>query len=245
MAEVKESYTLSCSSAFRDAVLALAEQRRVNAGDLARSVMLVVPPEVIELYPDPGEPADDDREMVNLHSGPSMGKVLRRKPRLQVRLPSGMSSSFIRKSLNLALALAGGMMSLQVGDKNGIVLGGTMAPPPAAPPPPPPEPARCEPDPELAEQVSRLTSEIAIHTEELDRLRTVLSVLSFDPLPSGVQTEGEALFVFGYPPTADPDSRELRARFRLLATVHHPDSPYGSHQRMSQLNAAMDLLRQR
>jgi len=30
----------------------------------------------------------------------------------------------------------------------------------------------------------------------------------------------------------------------MLAAIHHPDSPYGSHQRMSQLNAAMDHLRQ-
>lgn len=32
-------------------------------------------------------------------------------------------------------------------------------------------------------------------------------------------------------------------RFRKLATVYHPDGKHGCHQRMSQLNAAMDLLR--
>lgn len=245
MVEVKKSYTISCSSAFRDAVLALAERRRVNAGDLARSVMLVVPPEVIALYPDPGDPSEGDRETVLLNSGPSAGKSLRRKPRLQVRLPSGMSAEMIRKSLNLAVALAGGMMSLQVGDRDGMVLGEALKAPASPPPEPAPPPPPAEPDPALLAELAQSKAQLAPLKEELERLRTVLSVLSFEPLPHGVQTAGEALFVFGYPPTANPDSREIRARFRVLATVHHPDSPYGSHQRMSQLNAAMDLLRRR
>jgi hypothetical protein len=28
----------------------------------------------------------------------------------------------------------------------------------------------------------------------------------------------------------------------MLATIHHPDGPHGSHRRMSQLNAAMEVL---
>jgi len=62
-------------------------------------------------------------------------------------------------------------------------------------------------------------------------------------LPHGVETRADALHVLGFPPNSHPDARELRARFRLLATVHHPDAAQGSHARMSQLNAAMDLLR--
>lgn len=242
MAEVKESYTISCSSAFRDAVLALAAQHHVNVADLARSVMLVIPADIIALYPDPGEPAEDDRETVVLHSGPSAGKELRRKPRLQMRLAAGMRGNLVRRALNLCLALAGGTMSLQLGDCNGIPL---FTPADAAPPVPPPPPSLPDPDPSLLEEIASGQARLTAALDEIERLRSVLSVLSFDPLSDGVQTVGEALFVFGYPPTASPDSRELRARFRLLATVHHPDSPYGSHQRMSQLNAAMDLLRQR
>ena len=39
-----------------------------------------------------------------------------------------------------------------------------------------------------------------------------------------------------------PGLGELRARFRMLAAIHHPDSGHGSHERMSQLNSAMDIL---
>ena len=60
MPAAKKSYVISCSSAFRDRVQALADARDVNVGDLARSVMLVVPPEAIAATEDPGEPAAAD-----------------------------------------------------------------------------------------------------------------------------------------------------------------------------------------
>ena len=47
MPAVKKSYTIPCSSGFRDRVQALANVGDVNVGDLARSVMLVVPAEAI------------------------------------------------------------------------------------------------------------------------------------------------------------------------------------------------------
>lgn len=233
MATVKQSYTLQCSSVFRDAVLALAEKRGVNAADVARSVMLVVPPEVIAAYPDPGLPPPDDRETVTLQSGQAAGRVMKRKPRLQLRLPGGLAPELVRKALNLALALDRGTMGLVVRDPAGPVLGGGQEPPPPSPRKVVEKPAA--PPPEAAE-LARLR-------DDVDRLNNLVSVLSFDPLPEGVQTRGEALHVLGFPPESYPDARELRGRFRLLATVHHPDSSNGSHQRMSQLNAAMDLLR--
>ncbi|MDA0662474.1 MAG: J domain-containing protein, partial [Proteobacteria bacterium] len=58
MAATKKSYAIPCSSAFRDRVQALADRRGVNAGDLVRSVMLVVPPAAIAAMADPGEPGD-------------------------------------------------------------------------------------------------------------------------------------------------------------------------------------------
>ena len=229
MAEVKQSYTVACSSAFRDAVLALADRRRVNAADVARSVFLVVPAPTVDAYPDPGPPPPGDRETVILQSGPTAGRSMKRKPRLQLRMPTGLTPSLIRKALNLALALDGGTMGLVVRDPSGPILGPMPDIPLAAPIPAPPEPPS--------------EDALAGLRAELDRLSAVVSVLSFDPLPGGVETRAEALHVLGFPPHSDPDTRELRARFRLLATIHHPDAANGSHARMSQLNAAMDLLR--
>ncbi|MFA6021005.1 MAG: J domain-containing protein [Rhodospirillales bacterium] len=219
----KHSYTVTCSSAFRDAIDAMASARKVNVGDLARSVLLVVPAQTIEAQPDPGEPPPGDRETVILKSGPAEGRPWRRKPRLQVRMTPGHSIPFIRKALALALQMDKGEIAVRVDDGKPLPKV-EEAPPPA--PPPGPDPA-----------------ELARHIEEVERLRAIISTLAFDPLPHGVQTREEALHVLGYPPASRPDDRTLRAKFRMLATIHHPDSSHGSHQRMSQLNAAMDILK--
>lgn len=213
-------------------MLALAERRKVNAADLARSVMLVVPEAVIDAFADPGEPRADDRETVVMQSGRSAGRPWRRKPRLQVRLPPGLSPRRVRQALNFALALEDGTMALAVHDPAAPTP--EPDPPPAAPAPP----AAADPHPEFLGEIARLR-------DEVERLQAVVGALSFMPLPGGVQTRAEALHVLGFPPNADPDARELRGRFRMLATVHHPDSSYGHHDRMSQLNAAMDVLRRR
>lgn len=110
----KTSYAVPCASAFRDSVLDLAERRRVNVGDIARSVMLCLPRDVIDQAGDPGEPAVDDREDVTLQSGPAAGKPWRRKPRLQVRLPSGYTIVQIRKALALALEIDAGDVAVAV-----------------------------------------------------------------------------------------------------------------------------------
>lgn len=205
-ASTKHSYTVPCPGAFRDAVEALARRRRVNVGDLARSIMLLVPPEAIAAHPDPGEPAAGDREVVVVKSGPAEGRPWRRKPRLQVRLPPGCEIKQIRRALALVLALDEGRLEVRTVEASAA---------PAAPQP----------------------------NEELERLRTIVSVLSFDPLPDGVRSREDALHVLGFPPRSVPDQRALRAKFRMLAMIHHPDGPQGSHQRMSQLNAAMEMLR--
>ena len=82
----------------------------------------------------------------------------------------------------------------------------------------------------------------AVH-DEVERLRAMVSVLSFEPLPGGVTSRSDALHVLGFPPGRTPDAQTLRARYRVLAIIHHPDGLTGSHERMSQLNAAMELLR--
>jgi hypothetical protein len=216
---LKHSYTVPCSSQFREAVEALAASRRVNVGDLARSVLLVVPADAVESFPDPGEPPSHDRETVILKSGPAQGRPWRRKPRLQVRMPPGHAIPFIRRALGLALALAEEKLAISLFDPNS---------PPAV------EPER------LPATMSEPEDD---GLDEIERLRTIISALSFEPFPDGIRTRTEALHVLGFPPGAKPDGRTLRAKFRLLATIHHPDNELGSHQRMSQLNQAMEILR--
>lgn len=213
----KHSYTVACSSRFRDQITDLAQAKHCNVADLARSVVLVVPLSVIEGYPDPGEPARDDRETVVLKSGNAKGKPWRRKPRLQVRLAPGFAVETIRKALGLALAIERGHMSIDL-----------------------------ETTHEKSEASMQRDAETALMREaldELERLRNVVGALQFDPLPGGIVTRDQGLYVLGFPPGSVPDQGALRTRFRRLATVYHPDGKDGSHQRMSQLNAAMELLR--
>lgn len=206
---MKRPFTVSCSTQFKNDINALAEKNGVNVGDLARSILLTLPARTIAGYPDPGLPAADDREQVVLKSGAAKGRPWRRKPRLQVRLPGDHDARTIRKALALALALDRGSHSLALED-------GTEKPP----------------DP-------RLTARIDGLREEVDRLRAVVSVLSFTPLEDGVITRQDARHVMGIAPSAPLTTAQLRRRFRLLATIYHPDSPYGDHARMSQLNQAV------
>jgi hypothetical protein len=238
----KHSYTVSCSSAFRDSVERLAAKRKVNVGDIARSVLLAIPQGAIAAYPDPGEPEPQDRETVILKSGPAQGRPWRRKPRLQVRMAPGYEIEAIRKALGIALAMEQGSLSVRLEDPT------QPAPKPAEPPaaPPPAEPRAADDDafPHVERRkASRDHSQkLAAQSEELDRLRAIINVLAFEPLPDGVETRAEALHVLGFPPGERPDRRTIRAKFRMLATIHHPDSPHGNHHRMSQLNQAMEVL---
>jgi len=101
-----QAYVVPCAAAFRDAVLALAARRHAQPGDLVRAVLLMIEPAEIERFPDPGEPPPAERETVTIASGAGAGRVLKRKPRLQLRLPPGLSAPTIRRALGLALKLA-------------------------------------------------------------------------------------------------------------------------------------------
>lgn len=204
----KRSYTIPCSTSFRDAVQALAARRECNAGDLARSVVLTLPQEVVAAYPDPGGPEKGDRETIVLKSGAAKGRPWRRKPRLQVRLGGGYAIETIRRALGIAVDLEQGKCTVSL---NG---GGLPAP-----------------------------LDAASVQDERDRLRATISVLSFRPLSGGVQSRNDALYVLGFAPGQNPDRHTVRARFRMLATVHHPDGEFGDHERMAQLNDAVDWLR--
>lgn len=215
--QTKKSYTVTCSSTFRDSVLKMAESRGVNAADLARSVALIVPPHAIEAFVDPGEPDISDRETVVLKSGKSKGKPWQRKPRLQIRLSDGYSIPYLRKTLAVALELDRGAAHLHLE----------------------------APEQGLAPKALYEKANAQKDREEALKRKTIIDVLAFDPLPDGVITQEDAAYVMGYPPSRIPDRAALRARFRALASILHPDAGSGSHVHMSQLNAAMDILRNR
>jgi len=246
---MKKSYTIPCASTFRDEVTQLADQKGVNVGDLARSILLALPTEVIDKAKDPGEPQGDDRETVILKSGPAKGRPWRRKPRLQVRMSDGSNPEQIRKALGLALQMSKGKLGLKLDDlteapaqaKAEIQPSPSIWTTPQASPANTPKPATkiALPDPELMAAKEQARAQ----REEIERMRAVISVLAFDPLNRGVQTREDAFHVLGFPPGVKPSRDTVRARFRMLATIHHPDSPYGSHERMSQLNTAIAMLR--
>jgi len=215
----KQSYTIPCSSSFRDSITALAHRRSANVADLVRSVVLVVPPELVAATPDPGGPNRNDRETVRVKSGPAKGRPWRRKPRLQARMAPGHEVPMLRRALALALAMEQGQVNVRL---DGLDAAATVSR--SEEPPPAPGPRDAE-------------------DEELARLRAIVSVLAFEPLAGGVHTREDALHVLGFRPGARPGLGALRARFRMLAAIHHPDSGYGDHDRMSQLNSAMERLR--
>jgi len=232
---LKQSYTIACSSQFRDRVGALADKRKVNVADLARSMLLSLPAEVIHAYEDSGDPQADDREVVVLKSGPSKGRPWRRKPRLQVRMAPGYDPIMIRKALNIALHMDEGKAMVQVETaetaqqrQKELQLVKQQA--------------QDALKAELAQQAQKnsLSPEMK---EEMERLKAMVSVLSFDPLRDGVQGRSDALYVLGFHGKSYPTKSEIIGRFRMMATIHHPDGQYGSHERMSQLNQAMALLR--
>lgn len=230
---LKHSYTIPCSSSFRDRVNALADERKVNVADLARSVLLMVTLEDIDHFDDPGEPEANDRETIVLKSGPSKGRPWRRKPRLQVRMAPGYEIIQVRKALNLAVCMAEGTASLRVDTLARKQYFEQRR-----------KQAQAEMERRQKEEIEKVKNHQLPETrEEMERLQAMVSVLSFEPLRGGVQDRSDALYILGFAPKSFPDNSEVRARFRMLATIHHPDGKYGSHERMSQLNAAMDILR--
>ena len=81
-------------------------------------------------------------------------------------------------------------------------------------------------------------------SDENATLRGLISDLAMPVLPRGIQTRSEALFALGFPPSAVPDVSTIRRRWRRMAMIYHPDSAFGDHDRMSQLNQALEKLTQ-
>jgi hypothetical protein len=80
---------------------------------------------------------------------------------------------------------------------------------------------------------------------DMERLRGALSALAYQPIERGVETYADALYVLGFHPHARPTQDDIKTRFRLLATIYHPDAMLGDTDRMSQLNDAIGFLRRR
>lgn len=206
------SYIVPCSSVFRDRVARLAARRGASAADLARAVLLLVGADQLTRVPDPGEPAAGDREVIELQSGASKGRVLKRKPRIQMRLPSGYADSDLRRALALALQMAEGEAQLSVVTAS---------------------------DRKAEAAVEKARDGLAA---ENATLRQLVTDLATPVLGRGVNSRSDALFVLGFPPSAVPDPATVKRRWRRLAMIYHPDSAFGDHERMSQLNLALAKL---
>jgi len=109
-----KSYVIPCAVPFRDAVTGLAFRRKASVADLARAVLLLVGRDAVAQHADPGEPRAQERESVVLKSGALKDRTLKRKPRLQARLPAGLDPADIRRALAIALELDGGGLELKL-----------------------------------------------------------------------------------------------------------------------------------
>lgn len=116
------AYVVPCSTRFRSELELLLQTRsdgggandNVGLGDLARAVMLLIPQDIIESQPDPGDPDKNDRDIVTVRGGKAGGRTMPRKPRLQVRVPQKTNPASIRKALGLALSLEKGWANLML-----------------------------------------------------------------------------------------------------------------------------------
>jgi hypothetical protein len=227
-----QTYTVHCSLTFRQSILDLAEQQAVSVSDLARAALLVLPAEVVDRQLDPGGPAEDDRigvpvRVIDESDTGEPELPLLQSPWLEVEARAGLAIEHLRRALALVLDMNSGLMTVGLADEAGQLTA---------------------PRPIVRERRAftgrrRKDLERDEFAEENARLRATIAVLAFDLLPFGVSSREDALYVLGFPPHAKPTHDEIKARFRLLATVHHPDSGFGTHDRMSQLNAATTLLR--
>ena len=206
------SYIVACASGFRDRVTRFATRRGASPADLARAVLLLVDSEQLSRVQDPGEPAPGDREAIELRSGASKGRTLKRKPRIQMRLPAGYRDTDLRRALALALQMADGEAELSV---------------------------VTEADRKAEAAVDRARDGLAT---ENDTLRQLVADLATPVLARCITSRADALFVLGFPPSTVPDATTVKRRWRRLAVIYHPDSAFGDHDRMSQLNLALARL---
>jgi len=227
-----KSYIVTCSSSFRDAVQTLATKKGVTASDLVTAVLVLNDHLGPDSVPDPGDAGRDDRDIIELKSGPRAGRYLRRKPRLQLRLSEGLSDSYIRRALALLIALDAGERALEepdrpTNDRTEPVLSPLSA-------------GSSSSDRQSEESLDR--AEIDNARQHAEEMRALVSLMTFDPLPDGVNTVVDARYVLGLPPGMRLTRRIVKARFRMLSQIYHPDKETGDTTRMAQLIDAFRLM---
>lgn len=218
-----QSYVVFCSSPFRDAVQALAQRRSVTVSDLVLGITTIFQPSDIARFPDPGDAPPGDREEVQLKSGLRQGRLLKRKPRLQLRLRPGLSPAFIRQALALLLAIESGDLLLNLHPR--IASDPSLASSPAPP----------SPDPALSRELDDTRLSLADARTRAEEMRALVGLLAFDIPPGGITSTAEARYVLGFPPQAPLTRQQVKARFRLLSQIYHPDKPTGDNTRMTVL----------
>lgn len=214
-----KSYVIPCSSGFRDTVRELAARRGLTATDLASGVLALLDRETIDRIADPGEPAPDDRECVQLKSGPRKGRSLTRKPRLQLRLPNRLDHAHVRRALALAIELDAGRQTLKIVS--------------------PTEESR------LAAEIAEQRQSLRKAEQDLADMRATLNVIAFDADGQAVSTTEQASYILGLPPGATISRELVKSRFRQLSRVFHPDLPTGDTARMSRIIEAVRYLEER
>lgn len=192
----------------------MATGLKVNVADLAQAAVLTLPEDAVNAFPDPGGPKEGDRVTGVLKLGADKEWEWKRKPCLRIKMPPGYDAHTIRRALSLAMAFKKGKLVTRRNERKSGVAG----------------------------RSGQDRAEFRETLEEMDRLRAVVSVLSFDLLPGGVKNREEALYVLGFPPRSTPSVNVIRQRMHMMATIHHPDSGYGSHDRMAQINSATAML---
>ncbi len=213
-----QSIAIVCTVAFRRQVLALVAKRKVSVGDLLRSIAILLPPEALEealeKMPDPGDPPLFERENIVIKSGTHKGETLKRKPRLQARLKDNLIIPKDTATLRKTLALA---LAL---DKREWAL-----------------------SLENTKQREHRETRHDKTEQRITELERGIERLAFRPLPSSCRTLEDACYIFGFRTSVRPSEELVRRRFRDLASVFHPDAVKGDHERMSQLNQAMQLFK--
>ena len=91
----------------------------------------------------------------------------------------------------------------------------------------------------------RIEDRLEVAEGNIERLTSALSAISYQPIERGVETNADALYVLGFHPHSRPTRADIKARFRMLAQIYHPDAIFGDTYRMGQLNAAISFLRKR
>ena len=205
---------------FRDLVEGLAARRKVNVGDLPdRSVGGAAGHR--RRLPRPWRTADEDRETV-VSNRVRRKAALAAQAALQVRMPPGHDIPFIRRALALAIAMDKGDVAVSVASGSRI------------------EEQRVKREEQRAKGEEQKLARLVEINEELDRLRTIVRCWLSNPCRMASAPAAMRCMSAVSRPVPSPIRGRCGRNSAMLATIHHPDSHYGSHQRMSQLNQAME-----